>query len=166
MLKRFPLLASAALCLAAVASFVIPASAADAWAPAASAPIHPGVQTFTAGAQCTGNFVFTDSAGNTYLGYAAHCAGTGSSTDTNWCQTDSVPLGTPVDLTNDGNLASEGTIVGHKTGNITKIHHDAAIVYGPRPYVLAVLVRGIEDQKVSGALIASISREVWNEVNR
>src|SRR4051812_2543744 len=68
---------------------------------------------------------------------------------------DAIPAGLP-----------EGTIVGHKTGNITKIHHDAAIVYGPRPYVLVVLVRGIEDQKVSGPLIASISREVWNEVNK
>ena len=54
-------------------------------------------------------------AGHTYLGYAAHCAGTGSSTDTNGCQTASVPLGTRVDLTNDGNLASEGTIIGHGT---------------------------------------------------
>jgi hypothetical protein len=59
--------------------------------------------------------VFSDAAGNTYVGYAAHCAGTGSSTDTNGCSTDSVPLGTPVDFTNDGNLASEGTIVGHGT---------------------------------------------------
>ena len=88
--------------------------AAD-WAPAATATIHPGTMMYTDGAQCTGNFVFTDSAGNTYLGYAAHCAGTGSSTDTNGCQTDSVPLGTKVDLTNDGNPASEGTIVGHGT---------------------------------------------------
>jgi hypothetical protein len=85
------------------------------WAPAASATIHPGTMMYTAGAQCTGNFVFTDAAGNTYLGYAAHCAGTGSSTDTDGCQTDSVPLGTRVDLTNDGNLASEGTVVGHGT---------------------------------------------------
>ncbi|MGC4111204.1 MAG: hypothetical protein QM747_12430 [Nocardioides sp.] len=85
------------------------------WAPAASAPIHPGTMMYTAGAQCTGNFVFTDTAGDTFLGYAAHCAGTGSSTDTNGCQTDSVPLGTAVDLTNDGNLASEGSIVGHGT---------------------------------------------------
>jgi beta-lactamase class A len=68
---------------------------------------------------------------------------------------DAIPAGLP-----------EGTIVGHKTGNITKIHHDAAIVYGPRPYVLVVLVRGIEDQKVSGPLIASISREVWTELSR
>ena len=56
----------------------------------------------------------------------------------------------------------EGTVVAHKTGNITGIHHDAAIVYGPRPYVLVVLVRGIADQKVSGPFIASLSREVWN----
>lgn len=58
-----------------------------------------------------------------------------------------------------------GTPVAHKTGNITKIHHDAAIVYGPRPYVLVVLVRGIEDEKQSAALIAAISREVWTAVN-
>jgi hypothetical protein len=70
---------------------------------------------YTAGAQCTANFVYTDSAGNVYVGYAAHCAGEGSSTDTNGCLVDSVPLGTKVDFTNDGNLLSEGTIVGHGT---------------------------------------------------
>jgi beta-lactamase class A len=68
---------------------------------------------------------------------------------------DAIPAGLPVD-----------TPVAHKTGTITKIHHDAAIVYGPRPYVLVVLVRGIEDQTKSAALIAAISREIWNEVNR
>jgi beta-lactamase class A len=68
---------------------------------------------------------------------------------------DAIPAGLP-----------QGTVVGHKTGTITKIHHDAAIVYGPRPYVLVVLVRGIQDQKVSGALIASISRDVWADLTR
>lgn len=68
---------------------------------------------------------------------------------------DAIPAGLP-----------DGTVVAHKTGNITRIHHDAAIVYGPHPYVLVVLVRGIEDQKVSGPVIASISREVWNEVSK
>jgi beta-lactamase class A len=68
---------------------------------------------------------------------------------------DAIPAGLP-----------DGTVVAHKTGNITRIHHDAAIVYGPRPYVLVVLVRGIEDQTVSGALIASISREVWNALEK
>ena len=51
-----------------------------------------------------------------------------------------------------------GTVVAHKTGTITRIHHDAAIVFGPKPFVLVVLVRGIQDQKVSAPLIASISR--------
>ncbi len=83
------------------------------WAPAATAQIHPGTMMYTAGAQCTANFVFRDSAGTTYLGYAAHCAGTGSSTDTNGCRTASVPLGTRVVFTNDGNPAGKGTIVGH-----------------------------------------------------
>ena len=54
-----------------------------------------------------------------------------------------------------------GTAVAHKTGNITRIHHDAGIVYGPRPYVLVLLVRGIEDQKQSGVLMAELSRMVY-----
>jgi hypothetical protein len=91
------------------------ASASPTWAPAATAPIHPGTMMYTEGAQCTANFVYTDGAGNVYVGYAAHCAGKGSSTDTNGCTTDSVPLGTPVTFTNDGNLLSEGTPVGHGT---------------------------------------------------
>jgi hypothetical protein len=122
---RRTLAGAAALGAAAVATALItsqPASgiglpdvATSQYAPAATALIHPGTMMYTAGAQCTANFVFSDAAGNTYVGYAAHCAGTGSSTDTNGCSTDSVPLGTPVDFTNDGNLASEGTIVGHGT---------------------------------------------------
>ncbi|MDQ6641466.1 MAG: hypothetical protein M3Y66_03115 [Actinomycetota bacterium] len=91
------------------------ASAAPQWAPAATAKIHPGSMMYTNGAQCTANFVYTDTAGNVYVGYAAHCAGTGTSTDTNGCKTNSVPLGTKVDFSNDGNLASEGTVVGHGT---------------------------------------------------
>lgn len=51
-----------------------------------------------------------------------------------------------------------GTPVAHKTGSITRIRHDAGIVYSNRPYVLVVLVRGIQDSKVADALIASISR--------
>ncbi len=60
----------------------------------------------------------------------------------------------------------EGTVVAHKTGNITKIHHDAAVVFGPRPYVLVVLVRGLADEGHSAELIASISREVWAAASR
>jgi beta-lactamase class A len=68
---------------------------------------------------------------------------------------DAIPAGLP-----------KGTPVAHKTGSITRIHHDAAVVYGPRPYVIVILVRGIQDQKVSGPLMASISRAVWNELAR
>jgi beta-lactamase class A len=57
-----------------------------------------------------------------------------------------------------------GTPVAHKTGNITRIHHDAGIVFAKRPYVLVVLVRGIQDQKQSGALIAAVSRAVHASV--
>jgi len=68
---------------------------------------------------------------------------------------DAIPAGVPA-----------GTPVAHKTGTITRIHHDAAIVYGPKPYVLVILVRGIQEQKESAALMASISREVWAEMSR
>jgi hypothetical protein len=84
--------------LVATASLVAsaPAVAAPTWAPAATAAVHPGVQTETNGAQCTSNFVFYDAANNVYLGQAAHCAGTGSNTDTDGCTTPSLPLGTAV----------------------------------------------------------------------
>ena len=55
--------------------------------------------------------------------------------------------------------------MGHKTGSITKIHHDGGIVYATRPYVLVVLTRGVEDQKKSAALIAAIAQELhrWGQ---
>jgi len=84
--------------VAAIAALALAPSGASAWAPAATAPVHPGVQVFTDGAQCTANFVFT-SGGATYLGQAAHCSGTGSSTDTDGCTSASLPLNTPVDVT-------------------------------------------------------------------
>src|SRR4051794_3224188 len=99
------------LCLAiAITGLVLVAApssgAAGTWAPEATATIHPGVMTFTEGAQCTANFVFSDGT-NTYLGQAAHCAGTGAATDTNGCTSPSLPLGTSVDI--DG--VATGTIV-------------------------------------------------------
>jgi hypothetical protein len=92
-----------------------PANAAPTWAPAGEAAIHPGTQMYTEGAQCTGNFVFTDGAGNVYVGYAAHCAGTGEATDTNGCDVESLPLGTKVTFNEGGSLVSEGTQVGTGT---------------------------------------------------
>jgi len=61
-----------------------------------------------------------------------------------------------------------GTRVAHKTGEITAVSHDAAIVYpaGRKPYVLTVLTRGIRDSKASSALIADISRLVYGYATR
>jgi beta-lactamase class A len=65
---------------------------------------------------------------------------------------DEIPAGLP-----------PGTPVAHKTGSITGIRHDAAIVYPPGrpPYVLVVLTRGIADPATARRLIADISRMVW-----
>ena len=86
------------------------------WAATSAATITPGVMMYTDGAQCTANFVFNDGVGNVYVGYAAHCAGLGGQTDTDGCTTKSLPLGTPVDFTQGGNLLTgEGTVLGHGT---------------------------------------------------
>jgi hypothetical protein len=92
--------------LALAVALFAPASA-SAWAPAGQATVHPGVQTFTDGAQCTSNFVFTEGT-SVYLGQAAHCSGTGAQTDTNGCNTGSLPVGTPVEI--DG-ASRPGTLV-------------------------------------------------------
>ena len=91
----------------ALAAFALAPSAASAWAPAGNATVHPGVQTFTEGAQCTSNFVFQDSS-NVYLGQAAHCSGTGAATETDGCDSASLPVGTPVEI--DG-ASQPGTLV-------------------------------------------------------
>jgi hypothetical protein len=96
--------------VAAVSALAIAASlpaAAGAWAPAATATIHPGVQTLTAGGQCTANFIYTDS-GGTYIGQAAHCSSTGEATDTDGCLAGTLPLGTPVEVTG---ASRPGTLV-------------------------------------------------------
>lgn len=58
-----------------------------------------------------------------------------------------------------------GVRVAHKTGSITKIEHDAGIIYPPnqKPYVLVVLVRGITDEARAHKLIADISRAVYED---
>src|SRR5438309_3909156 len=68
---------------------------------------------------------------------------------------DRIPAGLPA-----------GVPVAHKTGEITKIQHDAAIVYARRPFVLVVLVRGIDDQKKGSALIADITRVIYPQVEK
>src|ERR1700709_765338 len=105
------ILAAACLAAAGLVASTGTAKAAPSLSPPATAVIHPGTMMYTDGAQCTANFVYTDGAGNVYVGYAAHCAGTGSSTDTNGCSTQSVPLGTAGDFTNDRNPAPPGTLL-------------------------------------------------------
>lgn len=65
---------------------------------------------------------------------------------------DGIPAGVPA-----------GTRVANKTGWITGINHDGAIVYpdGRAPYVLVVLTRGIPDATAANRLIADLSRIVW-----
>lgn len=128
------LLAAAALAATTIAATPTPATTGDLaadpdrWAAADEATIFPSVYTGTNGAGCTSNFIFeefTEVAGpdgevavvrDVYIGYAAHCAGLGSNTDTNGCLTGSEPLGTEVDVdgaTRPGTLAysSWGTMV-------------------------------------------------------
>lgn len=64
---------------------------------------------------------------------------------------DTIPAGLP-----------DNVEVAHKTGWITEIHHDAAIVYplNAAPYVLVVLTEGISDRETSAALHARIARAV------
>lgn len=54
-----------------------------------------------------------------------------------------------------------GTRVAHKTGDITKIHHDAAIVYAPKPFVLVILVGGLGEPEENFALMADITRMLY-----
>ena len=99
---RHVLVPVAALALVAGMSAASPASAARraavaAWAPADTASVHPGVMTYTDGSQCTANFVYTDGT-STYLGQAAHCSGTGTATETDGCDSGSLPEGTLVEV--------------------------------------------------------------------
>lgn len=70
---------------------------------------------------------------------------------------DEIPAGLP-----------PGTRVAHKTGQISGVLHDAAIVYpsGRAPYVLVVLTSGIPDEKVARALIVDLSRAVHAHATR
>ncbi len=102
-------LGAAALAAAtSVLTGATPAHAVPSWAPAATASIHPGVQTVTAGGQCTANFVFYDSSNNVYVGQAAHCASTSGATVTNGCQATSRGLNTAVTV---GGASRVGRIV-------------------------------------------------------
>jgi beta-lactamase class A len=71
--------------------------------------------------------------------------------------TEMIPAGLPA-----------GTRVANKTGSITRIAHDAAIVYPPgrAPYVLVVLTRGFANSDAAAAVGRDVSRAVWAHVTR
>jgi beta-lactamase class A len=60
-----------------------------------------------------------------------------------------------------------GTPVAHKTGWITGVLHDAAVVYprGRAPYVLVVLTRGVPDRAAARAAIVDVSRLVYDALD-
>lgn len=66
--------------------------------------------------------------------------------------TERIPAGVPV-----------GVRVANKTGWISTVDHDAAIVYPPgrAPYVLVTLTRGVEEKAMSGAAIRDLSALTW-----
>jgi len=65
---------------------------------------------------------------------------------------DGIPAGVP-----------PGTQVASKTGNLTGINHDAAVIFPPGrpPYVLVILTRGFPSQAAAEAYMADVSRTVW-----
>ncbi|KAJ3052899.1 hypothetical protein HK102_011814 [Quaeritorhiza haematococci] len=70
---------------------------------------------------------------------------------------DGIPAGLPA-----------GTVVAHKTGSITKVYHDAAIVEpdGRKPFVLVVMTRGIEADDAARKLVADVARAAYEHVVR
>ena len=94
--------------IAATLAIAAPAAAEPAWAPADTAPVHPGVQTVSDSGQCTSNFVFFNGANDVFIGQAAHCTSTATATDTDGCDSGSLPLGSPVEV--DG-ASRPGTMV-------------------------------------------------------
>jgi beta-lactamase class A len=58
----------------------------------------------------------------------------------------------------------KGIPVAHKTGEITKIHHDAAIVFAKRPFILVILVRGLAEKMDSAALMAELSKSLYEAI--
>jgi hypothetical protein len=124
--------AAVTLPLATAALLLLP-GVASAWAPASTAAVHPGVQTFTAGAQCTSNFIFQEGS-TVYIGQAAHCSGTGAQTETNGCTSGSLPLGTPVEVTGasrPGTLAYNSWLAmqaAHEKDANTCAYNDLALI--------------------------------------
>ena len=59
-----------------------------------------------------------------------------------------------------------GVRAAHKTGSITAIHHDAAIIYPPdsEPFVLVIMIQGLQDHEASSLLGSEITRYVYKNL--
>ncbi|MFZ2054067.1 MAG: serine hydrolase [Candidatus Aminicenantales bacterium] len=68
---------------------------------------------------------------------------------------DGIPAGVPA-----------GIPVANKTGSITGMEHDAAIVFprGRKPYILVVLTRGVKNPEEGERLIARLSELIYGQV--
>ena len=90
-------------------------------------------------------------------GQAASPASSGAMVDILGRQefTSMIPAGVP-----------RGVRTANKTGNITRIAHDAAIVFPPgrAPYVLVVLTRGFTSTEAAAPVAREISAAVWRHV--
>ncbi|MBN1153638.1 serine hydrolase [candidate division KSB1 bacterium] len=64
-------------------------------------------------------------------------------------------------------LLPDDVIVANKTGNITNIDHDSAIILreGKPRYVLIVMTRGIKDHDEASGLIARVSKIIYDSTN-
>lgn len=93
------------------------------WAPAASAPIRPGVGLVTGNAACTANFIYTDG-DRTFIGYAAHCAANGGASDLDGCETEAMPLGTPVAILATDGTERAGTLAYTAWGTMAEVGED------------------------------------------
>lgn len=68
---------------------------------------------------------------------------------------DEIPQGVPA-----------GTRVGNKTGSITNILHDGAVIRpeGRAPYLLVLLTEGFTEDAAGSPLMAALSRRIWEAV--
>jgi hypothetical protein len=95
-------------------SFLVPSTASAAPLPSPAALIQPGVQLLVpvdarSSNVCTADFVFT-AGGATYLGMAAHCAGTGSDDAGSGCAEPTLPIGATVLVRRTNGATSHATL--------------------------------------------------------